>query len=110
LGFTWLTFGDVAGDACALFGDPPVLPADNSALALDPGSPPARSRSAVNCAKGFASAACANVGVPGAECVGVALGLGWPMMPLPGSGAGDCERASGVRERKEGTRVGVKGR
>lgn len=109
LGLTWLTFGDVTGEAWADFGDPWLLPA-KSALALDPERPPARSRSAVNWAKGFANAAFANVGVPGAECVGVALGLGWPMIPLPGSGAGDCARASGVRERKEGTRVGVNGR
>lgn len=89
--FAFITFGDVAGDACALLGDPPALPAANNALALDPDpNPPASNRSAVNCAKGFASAACANVGVPGAEWVGVALGLGWPMIPLPGSGgAGD---------------------
>lgn len=70
--FALSTFGDVAGDACALFGDPPTLPAANNALALDPdpnppAPAPASNLSAVNCAKGFASAACAKVGVPGAE-------------------------------------------
>lgn len=74
--FALRILGEVAGDACALFGDPPTLPADSNALALEPDPTPEKNRSAVSCAKGLFSAALANVGVPGAECVGVALGLG----------------------------------